>query len=77
MIKTLKIDELRINLLRTILKVDDFEKKEISKQKSNDSALDIIKKSSDEIRDLRHHEMACLYKYVGELERTHHHFNQK
>ena len=74
MLKTLKIDELRVDLLRTILKVDDFEMEEISKQKSNDSTLDMIKKSSDEIRDLRHNEMACLYKYVGELERTHHHF---
>ena len=77
MLKTLKIDELRVNLLRTILKVDNCEKKEISKQKSNDSARDIIKKYSKEIRDLRHNEMACLYKYVVELERTHHHFNQK
>ena len=76
MIKTQKIDELRVNLLRTILKVDNCEKQEISKQKSSNSALDIIKKSSNEIRDLRHNEMACLYKYVGELERTHHHFKQ-
>ena len=76
MLKTQKIDELRVNLLKTILKVDDFEMEEISKQKSGDSALDMIKKSSDEIRDLRHNEMACLYKYVGELERTHHHFKQ-
>ena len=74
MLKTQKIDELRVNLLKIILKVDDFEMEEISKQKSNDSTLDMIKKSSDEIRDLRHNEMACLYKYVGELERTHHHF---
>ena len=74
MLKTLKIDELRVNLLRTILKVDNCEKKEISKQKSDDSALDMIKKSSDEITNLRHNEMVCLYKYVGELERTHHHF---
>ena len=76
MLKTLKIDELRVNLLKTILKVDNFEKEEISKQNSNDSAHDMIKKSSKEIRDLRHNEMACLYKYVGELERTHHHFKQ-
>ena len=74
MLKTLKIDELRVNLLKTILKVDDCEKGEISKQKSNDSTLDMIKKHSKEIRDLRHNEMACLYEYVGELERTHHHF---
>ena len=74
MLKTLKIDELRVNLLRTILKVDNCEKKEISKQKSDDSALDMIKKSSKEITNLRHNEMTCLYKYVGELERTHPHF---
>jgi len=75
-LKTLKIDELRVDLLRTILKVDNCEKKEILKQKSSNSALDIMKKSSKEIRDLRHNEMVCLYKYVGELERTHHHFKQ-
>ena len=77
MLKTSKIDELRANLLRTILKVDNCEKKEILKQKSNDSDLDMIKKSSKEITDLRHNEILCLYKYVGELERTHHHFKQK
>ena len=74
MLKTLKIDELRADLLGTILKVDNCEKEEISKEKSSDSALDIIKKSSKEIRDLRHNEMVCLYKYARELERTHPHF---
>jgi len=73
-IKALKIDKLRANLLGTILKVDKCEKKEIPKEKFNGSALDVMKKQSKEITDLRHDEMVCLYKYVGELERTHHHF---
>ena len=74
MLKTLKIDELRADLLRTILKVDNCEKKEISKEKSNGFTLDIMKKPSKEITDLRYDEIACLYKYTRELERTHPHF---
>ena len=74
MVKTLKMDKLRANLLRTILKVDKCEKKDISKEKFNVFALEVMKKQSKKITDLRQREMVCLYKYVGELERTHQHF---
>jgi len=75
-LKTLKIDELRANLLGAILEVDVFERENISKEKFNTFALNVTKKRSKEITDLRHHEQISLYKYVGELERTHPHFKQ-
>ena len=76
-VKILKIDQLRANLLGAILKVDTCEKKNTSKEKFNTFALDVIKKQCKKITDLRRREQASLYKYVGELERTHPHFNQK
>ena len=77
MTRTSKIDKLRSNLLSSILKVDNCEKKMHSKEKFNTFALDKIENRSKEIMDLRQSERASLYKYVGELERTHPHFQKE
>lgn len=72
--KILKIDTLRSNLLSSILKLDKWEKKIPSTENFNRLHLDVRKKKSEELTDLRRQEQVCLYKYVGELERTHPHF---
>ena len=75
--RILKIDKLRSNLLRSILKSDNWQKKIPSKEEFQKLDVEQRAKMFKQARDLRSQEHKCLYKYVGELERTHPHFMKK
>ena len=77
MTKISKIDKLRIDLLASILKSDKWEKKNPSNEEFGRLDFYLKKKKVKELSELKQEELDCLYKYVGELERTHPHFNQK